>query len=62
MYYSFKKYSIEFFSKKTEIKGTLFESYVEISLQNEYNHQITLLRRGIISTEKLIASFKEKKK
>lgn len=61
MYYSFRKYNIEYFSVEIEIEGRLFNSYVEISLQNEYNHQITSLRRGRIDIEELITNFKKGK-
>ena len=59
MYYSFVRYSIQYFEQEIEIEGRFFESYVEISLQNEFDQQITALTRGVISAEYIAEQYKK---
>ena len=59
MYYSFKKYTIQYFTNSIQIKGKYFDTYVKINLQNEYNHQITSLKRGIIDFDEIVRQFEK---
>ena len=57
MYYSFVRYSIQYFKKETVIEKRAFKSYVEISLQDEFDQQITILKRGVVSLDNIVEQF-----
>lgn len=59
MFYSFKKYSIQYVCESIEIDNRTFDSYVEIHLQNEYNHQLTTLKKGVLNWDTIEQQFNE---
>jgi len=62
MYYSFKKYKIQYFSDSIEIADKQFFSYARIILLNEFDQQITSLERGIVEYDELIQELKTHKR
>lgn len=62
MYYSFNKYTVKTVKKRLKIDSYSFDSHVEISLKNEYGHQLYSFKRGVKEYKSILEEFKSNKK